>query len=391
VSLFRRIDDWLCRRALPLWAEAGFDAKLELFHESLGFDGAPNVPAPRRLMVQARQISVYAAAWQAGRFPEGAELALRAMRRTLEAYFEADGAPGWIFSISADGKLVDAKRDLYAHAFALFALAWALRLDNDKQFRMARDKTLAFLSDSFADPLHGGYWDCLPRPDALRRQNPHMHLFEALIALQQTSGRDDILHLCGKLHSLALTRFHDPRTGALREFFDNGWSVYPGAGQGSVEPGHLFEWSWLLRQYERISGESQSDPVKAMIEMAVRYGLTSPTGRIVDEISEGGALRTSASRSWPHCEALKALAEETLRGATRFSGSFPAIANRLLDRYCVSDLRGGWIDWLDADDCRISKEMPASSLYHIYYGFDAALDVLGRKLINAPPPGDAEE
>jgi mannose-6-phosphate isomerase len=382
--LGHRIDAWLRGQALPLWAEQGFDAKAGLFQESLGFDGAPNLGAPRRLMVQARQIAVYAAACQDGRFPEGADLALRAMRQTIAAYFEADGAPGWVFSLSPEGRPADGKRDLYAHAFILFALAWALRLEDDGLFRRTVDKTLDFLAEAFADPDHGGYWDCLPRADALRRQNPHMHLFEALIALQQTCARDDILHLCHKLHALALTRFFDSNTGALRELFDKDWSVHPAPGQGSVEPGHLFEWAWLLRQYQEVSAKPQDQPVKALITMATRHGVNLETGRIVDEIAEDGALRAGSSRCWPHCEALKALAEEITRGDAQWTGKMRKIGGRLLDRYCPSELHGGWIDWRDADDRPISKHMPASSLYHIYFGLDAAIHPDGSEAIAYP-------
>ena len=381
LALGLRIDDWLRNRALPLWAQNGFDAETGLFHESLGLDGAPNVTASRRLMVQARQISVYAAAHLAGRFPEGAELALRAMRRTITAYFGADGAPGWIFSVSPDGRPADRKRDLYAHAFALFALAWALRLEDDATFRRARDKTLDFLGEAFVDRKNGGYWDCLPRTDALRRQNPHMHLFEALMSLQKTEARNDILEICQSLHALACSRFHDLKTGALREYFNNDWSVHPGRGQGLVEPGHLFEWAWLLRRYEEISGESQDEPVQSLIGAAIRFGFTPATGRIVAGIGEDGAPRAAESRCWPHCEALKALVLETQLSKGLWTGSVQTVTERLLDHYCRADLRGGWIDCLDADDLPISKAMPASSFYHIYFGFDATLKLVGGRAL----------
>lgn len=370
-GLGQRADAWLDDQALPFWATAGFDPRAGLFHESLGFDGAPNLSAPRRLMVQARQIAVYAAAALSGRFPDGRELALNVMRRTIAAYYEADGAPGWVFSISSDGRPADGRRDLYAHAFALLALAWALRLDDDRVFRLTRDRTLSLLRDVFADPKHGGYWDCLPRSDALRRQNPHMHLFEALIALQQTEGRDDMLAMCRDLHALALSHFYDARTGALREVFGNDWSVHPAPGQGSVEPGHLFEWAWLLREYETIVGESQDRPVQALIRMATRHGFAKETGRVVDEIGEDGAVRAASGRCWTHCEALRALRREARRGEQHWDGPIRALTGRLLDHYCRGDLRGGWIDRLDANDKPVSKAMPASSFYHIYFGLDA--------------------
>ncbi len=371
LDLHGRAERWLTESALPLWSSAGFDTRTGMFEERLDFDGSSASSAPRRLMVQARQIAVYAAASLSGRFPEGAELALRAARSMITAYLEGDGAPGWLFSVGRDGRAVNARRDLYAHAFALFALAWALRLDDDAVFGAAIDKTLDFLDSSFADPVHGGFWDSLPRPDALRRQNPHMHLFEAFIALYETTARQDILDRCRVLQELALTRFYDPASGALREYFDNEWVAHPAPGRGSVEPGHLFEWAWLLRQFEKAGGKPQPSAVRAMVAMARKFGLSPACGRIVDEIGEDGSVRVTASRCWPHTEALKALSEETWRGERAYIGDICRITRRLLDCYCVTDIEGGWMDRRDEKDKPASSFMPASTFYHIDFGLDA--------------------
>ena len=50
---------WVVGQALPLWREAGFDATRGSFVERLTFEGAPHPSAPRRAMVQARQIYVF--------------------------------------------------------------------------------------------------------------------------------------------------------------------------------------------------------------------------------------------------------------------------------------------------------------------------------------------
>lgn len=364
---------WLRDLALPLWASRGFDTRQGAFEERLDFSFSPVLAAPRRVMVQARQISVYAAAALAGLYPDGRPLALRAARAMIATYLAADGAPGWIFSVDRAGKTVDAKRDLYAHAFVLFALAWVMRLEADPAFVSAARDTLDFLDSFMADPVGGGYWDCLPRIDAIRRQNPHMHLFEAAIALHETNGDARALALCRALKGLALARFFDPTTGALREAFDDRWAVHPRPGAGSVEPGHLFEWAWLLRRYEVISGDDQSGPVSAMIAMAMRYGLDSANGRIIDEIGEDGAIRVASSRSWPHAEALKALSAETGPGDVRYAREIALILGRLSETYCPDALNGGWIDHVDAQDRSISEAMPASTLYHLYFGINSAM------------------
>ncbi len=367
----RRAENWLCSQALPQWSTRGFDAETGFFEEQLTFTGEPVRTVPRRVMVQSRQISVYAAAALSGRSVNGRELALGTMRRTIAAYHATDGQPGWVFSIDRAGRPVDSKRDLYSHAFVLFALAWVMRLERAPEFEEAIEATLAFLDKAFVDPANGGLWDCLPRPDALRRQNPHMHLFEAYIALFETTGRADVLERGRRLRDLAVQRFIDLETGALREYFLDDWRVYPAPGKGSVEPGHLFEWAWLLRRWQTASGEDQSAVVERLIALAISAGLDVERGRIVDEIGENGSLRRATSRSWPHAEALKSLMTEAAINRHPPDPSAAAILSRLLEVYCRPDLGGGWIDHVDSEDRALASVMPASTLYHLYFGIDA--------------------
>jgi mannose/cellobiose epimerase-like protein (N-acyl-D-glucosamine 2-epimerase family) len=363
---------WLRQRALPLWASRGFDKQGNAFEEQLDFSGTPVTDRARRLMVQGRQVSVYAASALAGVFPEGAALALRAAHSMIENYFERDGAAGWAFSLDRSGHLVNPKRDLCAHAFAIFALAWAMRLEQDRSFEAALAGTLGFLDRCLADDASGGYWDSLPRPDALRRQNPHMHLFEAYLALYETTRRDEVLERCRKLHKLTLSRFFDPSSGMIREYYDDRWIVHPAPGAGSVEPGHLFEWAWLLRRFESASGLTQDHPTCSLIGAALRTGFDAASGRVVDEIGEDGHVRSESSRSWPHAEALKALSEETKLGNCDYSELVASILTRFRAVYCLDRLDGGWVDHVDASDSPISKTMPASTLYHAYFGIAAA-------------------
>lgn len=374
-TVARRAEAWLSDRALPLWSSRGFDAEAGLFEEQLTFAGDPVTSVPRRLMVQSRQISVFAAASMSGRFAAGRDLALGAMRRTIEAYHEADGRPGWVFSIDLAGRPVDAKRDLYAHAFVLFALAWAMRLERVPAFENAVEATLAFIDGDFAEPGHGGFWECLPRPDARRRQNPHMHLFEAFIALYETTRRRDVLDRCHQLRELAVGKFMNLETGALRELFFDDWRVHPMLGEGSVEPGHLFEWAWLLRCYEAISGLDQSLPVSRLLDLAIRRGLDRSSGRIIDEIGEDGHVRRASSRSWPHAEALKALSTEAIKQTFSDDLLLIAILNRLCTVYIPDDLDGLWIDHVDSTDAPLPLNVPASSLYHIYFGITSVTSI----------------
>lgn len=371
---------WLRETALPLWSRAGFDANRGAFHEQLDFSLAPSAGKQMRVMVQARQISVFSAAAISGRFASGEHLALMAAQNMIDRYEQADSSEGWIFSLSNDGETVNPLRDLYAHAFVLFGLSWAIRLEPRRSFLDAVERTLGFIDAKMRDTDQEGYWDTLPRMDGLRRQNPHMHLFEAFIALHEATGEDRFLDVSATLCDLMLSRLLSREGGALREDFFDDWSVYPREGAGRVEPGHLFEWSWLLTRYEVLSGIDQSGPIKRMMAMAIKYGLDKETGRIIDEIAEDGRVLSTSSRSWPHAEALKAFSAVRPDLGGGDISAIAAILRRLMTIYCSPSLGGGWQDQMDCDDRPTRLDIPASTLYHIYFGISSVEDAFASKL-----------
>jgi mannose-6-phosphate isomerase len=167
-----------------------------------------------------------------------------------------------------------------------------------------------------------------------------MHLFEALLALFEATEAEEVLHRCQKLHALAMSRFFSRTAGVIREYFDDGWKVHPASGPGSVEPGHLFEWAWLLRRFEAASGLSQEEPVSMLIGSALRYGVDAAVGRVIGEICEKGTVRSASTRVWPHAEALRALSQEMNRGPYAGSQLLIPVLQRLRTVYCPDRLNG---------------------------------------------------
>ncbi|TWB87317.1 mannose-6-phosphate isomerase [Bradyrhizobium macuxiense] len=363
---FSKFRNWALQRALPLWASIGFDHSAKLFEEAVDFDASPLISMHRRVMVQARQISVYALASQRGWF-HGRDIALAAGRSMIRSFWAVDGEPGWVFSIRRDGTVADSPRDLYAHAFVLFALAWLIKLSPDDLFYRSIEETILFLDDRLADRQHGGFWDALPRPDSLRRQNPHMHLLEAYLELFEATSQARYLDRAGALVALASRKFIGSDRGVLREYFDDRWQVIPAPGAGSVEPGHQFEWGWLLRRYEGLASVSLESEVRRLVSSALTLGTDRMQGRIVDEIGEDGSVRRRSSRSWPHAEALKSLAVETRRGSGNYREDIAALLGRLVNVHCPERLGGGWLDHVSDKDEPISTSMPASTLYHLIF------------------------
>ena len=177
--------NWLTQRALPLWAETGFDASAGCFQERL-IAGRPDRDIIRRVRVQARQIYVYAMAARRG-WTENLDQAAQAIDFLIGKCWKADGAPGFVHTLHPDSSIADARRDTYDHAFHLMAFGAWYSVTGEKRAGEMVEAILEFLDSHLADLRHSGFLEGIPH--ALpRRQNPHMHMFEAMLVLYDCTG-----------------------------------------------------------------------------------------------------------------------------------------------------------------------------------------------------------
>jgi N-acylglucosamine 2-epimerase/mannose-6-phosphate isomerase len=197
-----------------------------------------------------------------------------------------------------------------------------------------------------------------------------MHLTEAMNAWFEASGEERFLAVAGDLVDLMDRRFCDPITGALGEFFNEDWTRAEGPQGDIVEPGHQFEWAWIIGHYGRLSGAPRHELIRRLIASALRHGFEDATGLTVDQVGRDGRLIAASHRLWPQTEALKAVlaAGEFLNEAApeRVAGIVDAIFDRFLN---VGPIPGTWIDHYCPDwSLRVDK-IPATSLYHITLAF----------------------
>lgn len=331
-------------------------------------DGRPFSRAPQRLIVQARQIHSYVLAARKGWHADGDRLARMAHASMLRDFRAPDGDPGWVFAVDRDGVPVDGRRDLYAHAFVLLALGSYAGRTGDPAVLALADETLGFL-DRYMQSPRGGFVEALPPGERPRRQNPHMHLFEAFLNLWENTHERRYLERAAEMHWLFTERFFQPETGVLLEYFDEEWRPAPGEAGHVVEPGHHCEWIWLLRRYERETGSDVQRHVDALYGHVQRHGRDG-AGLLPDELLDDGRLRTPSRRLWPMTEAVKAHLLEAHRGRPGALEAAVSLVDLMFERFLSGAAPGGWIDRLDAAGAPLGNLMPASSLYHVVGAID---------------------
>lgn len=362
--------EWLFEHALPLWWDHGFDRAADCFHERLALNGAP-VLSPRRIRVQARQTLVYARTGRMGWDGPWREAVQAGARVLVGRGLRDDG--GTRHLLDANGMPADDSRDLYDTAFVALGLAEAAQALGERDDLLdAASALVAWTETHWAHPAGGFHeGDLTPKPP--RRQNPHMHWFEAQLALHEASGLRVYLDRAGAIAALLKTRLFDDYHGALPEYFDDDWRALPGEDGRIVEPGHAFEWSWLLHRWNALGGEDLSDIAERLRVHGELYGVDA-SGAIYDELYIEGPPRTRTSRLWPHTERIKAslACYERTRDPNAARAAIQAFD--MLMQYCDTPTSGLWRDRRLPDGGFVDEPAPASSFYHIMM----ALFELGR-------------
>ena len=366
-----RYEHWLLTAALPLWWSLGADHELGGFHELIDLDGTPK-PAPRRARVQTRQSIVYAEAHKLGWQGPSREATLHGMRFFRANYLREDG----LFRTLVDGhgRELDNTATLYDQAFALLALASLARVPGAPQG--ALEEAVALLDAIELTMRHdaGGFRENAASPF---QSNPHLHLLEAALAWSGTGGGAVWDALADEIATLALARFIDPDDGFLREHFTEKWEPALGARGRLVEPGHQFEWAWLLARWGRQRRDAKAELAARRLYAAGVRGLDAVRNVAVDALNEDMTVRSSRARLWPQTERLKAaLYLDDARSGDESYLSQAVAAAESLWRYLDVPTRGLWRDKLTPTNRFVEEPAPASSLYHIV-GAVAALKSFG--------------
>jgi mannose-1-phosphate guanylyltransferase/mannose-6-phosphate isomerase len=344
-------DAWLREAALPLWATAGIDPRTGAFQEALTLQGVAH-QAPHRARVQARQSFVYASAATAGFGREWLEPARRGFGAYLDTYRRADGL--FAALVDAEGQVLDQTAGLYEQDFSILAMA-ALHAADPAYGDMAAEADRTRLAlEAYRHPA-GGFRELGSHPF---QSNAHMHLLESAMAWEEADGDDSWTRLADEIVALALDHFIDPRGRFLREFFDADWRPAPGDDGRWVEPGHQFEWAWLLERW----GVKRNNPAartaaRDLFERG-RQGVDRQREVAINVLWDDLSPRDTSARLWPQTEYLKAaliLGEE----------GEAITAARGLARYLDVPTRGTWRDKMRPDGRFIDEPAPASSFYHV--------------------------
>src|SRR5262249_45251187 len=88
----------------------------------------------------------------------------------------------------------------------------------------------------------------------------------------QATSDGKYLARCAELFDLFSAHFFQSKQGSLCEYLSEGLNPLPDVRGRVTEPGHHYEWVWLLRAFQRASGRDVGAYCTALYDHADRYG-----------------------------------------------------------------------------------------------------------------------
>jgi len=385
IAIQNRLVEWLRNHALPLWDCHGVDRASGGYFENISVVGPQRVLEAsgnmRRGRVVARQIYVF----DAGRRVGWRSALSSPVDHGCEYLFARlhDGDGYFHTAVDAGTHEPSGPFSLYEQAFYLFALA---RLNSSAADRYPVEATaircLERLRADYGKAI-GGFEESKP-PRLPLKSNPHMHLLEAALAwidAASHAGRSAWIELARQIVGLCLTRFSDEATGAIREFFDQNWRPLPGEAGRIVEPGHQFEWAWLLMRWVDSAYSTDSEraqcrfAARRLIHIGERWGVDRGRGVAINEIWDDMTPKDPAAKLWPQTERVKAwcaMLDVASTAAEREDACKRiVISARSLARYMRSEAPGLWHEVCAANGKFPPGPCKASSLYHVVCAIEA--------------------
>ncbi|WP_153102314.1 AGE family epimerase/isomerase [Paraburkholderia hayleyella] len=353
--LAEALRDHFQRVILPLWRGPGFNTALHLPYEALSADGTTPLPVVRyRAMACARQLFVFSEANDAAH--------AHTLFAALQRHFADPLQGGWFYSVDAHGAPLDTHKDLYTHAFVIFACAHYFARFRNQEARDVLHHTSALVETRFAAP-DGLLYAALDRPFAAVTgtpiQNPLMHLTEAWLAARNAApdaAFDQALSRLGQ--AIARAFVHAP-SGCIAE-------LPLGSADNRLEPGHQFEWFWLVHEARGLlAGSGLDEALERAFDFAQRHGIEHATGGIYAALDETGQVLDGTQRIWAQTEYLRALAT---RGGEAAHNMLPQQIRRFQARFLHAN---GWVECRAADGMITRAEMPSTTAYHLTTAYAA--------------------
>jgi len=339
------------------------------FYGSVNWNDLPDQSAAKGIVMHCRICWTFSAAFTF----TASEAHLQVAKRAFEyicSYFVDTGYGGVFWSVTADGTMLDGKKQIYGQAFCIYAFAEYYKVSGDeKALAIAKDLFEKIEQYSF-DEQHNGYLEALTRewgeaPDLRlsekdenerKTANTHLHIIEAYANLftvwPDNSLKEKIRNLLDIFRKYIISKDHDH----LILFFNDEWKPR----SPLVSFGHDIEAAWLLAQCaERISDEAfikMYRIISVPVTRAALLGLDYNDGGLWYEYDAASGHWIREKHWWPQAEAMVGFFFAWEVSGEEAYLQLSVNAWKFVKTYLHDNLHGEWFWGIHEDYSVIPKE-----------------------------------
>lgn len=304
----------LAGNILPFWRDRVADRQRGGFHGAMDSEGRLMLEADRGVVLNTRILWTFSAA---------ARLVDPAWREPadwacdyLTAHFVDPAHDGLVWMVSADGRPVSARKQIYAQAFGIYAFAEHHRATGRPQSLELAERLFRLIERHAYDAAHGGYFEARDRDwttlsdvrlsdkdlNSPKSMNTHLHVLEAYTNLVRVWPDPLLMARLKELVQLMMDRLIE--NGHFILFVDADWKPQ----SDHISYGHDIEGSWLLVEAARIVGDaalaSRARHVAMTMARAVLNGGIDHDGSLFFEADAKGDVVDADKHWWVQAEAV---------------------------------------------------------------------------------------
>lgn len=314
--LRQELEDELTENILPFWMEHSPDHESGGFHGHITHENQVVKGAGKGAVLNARILWTFSAAYRMYKSEDYLLTARRAYSYII-THFTDKKHGGVYWELESDGSVRSSRKQIYAIAFTIYALAeFSMACGDDRPLKIAKG-LFRDMEAHAVDRELNGYTDALSRDwkpledlrlsekdqNESKTMNTHLHILEGYANLYRVWKDPELERALTNVLRLLLDKFVNRESLHLNLFFDDQWTKR----STLISYGHDIEASWLLHEAAEVLGDRAliGETASLAIDMARESftGLDGDGGLFYERFPETGELDTD-KHWWPQAEAM---------------------------------------------------------------------------------------
>lgn len=304
----RELIDELEGNILSFWAERTVDIDRGGFYGRIGGDNTLYPDSPKGVVMHARILWTFSAAYRLTQKPKYLGIATYAKRFLIDHFYDQEYG-GVYWSVDAEGNPLETKKQFYALGFAIYGLSEYHRATDDAEALEYAIKLFNSIEEHSFDSVNDGYIEAKNRQwgeiedmrlsekddNYSKTMNTHLHIIEAYTNLYRVWKSEKLKEQTINLLEIFLEKIMVDNNH-LGLFFDDQWREQ---SRGHYSFGHDIEASWLLLEAALEIGDSNLiERVKHNTELIAEASMEGyhSDGSMFYEVAPDGAI--DRERHW---------------------------------------------------------------------------------------------